>query len=72
MHAVHRLHGWTITSNLPTLSAHVVIDGSCFTNGHAPRLLDERQACLMGHFDVEQATFQFEPASHAAHESEIH
>lgn len=36
VHDVHDLHVWTITSNLPTLSAHVVIDDSCFADGHAP------------------------------------
>jgi cobalt-zinc-cadmium efflux system protein len=30
------------------------------------------QACLTGHFDVEHSTFQFEPASHAAHERGAH
>jgi cobalt-zinc-cadmium efflux system protein len=72
VHDVHDLHVWTITSNLPTLSAHVVIDDSCFTDGHAPRLLDELQACLGGHFDVEHSTFQLEPLSHAAHEGDMH
>jgi len=72
VHDVHDLHVWTITADLPTLSAHVVIDDSCFTDGHAPQLLDQLQACLVGHFDVEHSTFQFEPASHAAHESEMH
>lgn len=72
VHDVHDLHVWTITSNLPTLSAHVVIDDSCFTDGHAPRLLDDLQACLGGHFDVEHSTFQLEPASHATHEAEMH
>lgn len=28
-----------------------------------PRLLDELQACLGGHFDIEHSTFQLEPAS---------
>lgn len=72
VHDVHDLHVWTITSNLPTLSAHVVIDDSCFTDAHAPQLLDELQACLHGHFDVEHSTFQLEPASHSDHESEGH
>jgi cobalt-zinc-cadmium efflux system protein len=72
VHDVHDLHVWTITSDLPTLSAHVVIDDSCFTDGHAPQLLDQLQACLVGHFDVEHSTFQLEPGSHAAHESEMH
>ncbi len=72
VHDVHDLHVWTITSDLPTLSVHVVIDDSCFTDGHAPQLLDELQDCLEGHFDVEHSTFQFEPASHAGHEGSTH
>jgi len=69
---VHDLHVWTVTSNLPALSAHVVLDDSCFTDGHTPQLLDELQHCLVGHFDVEHSTFQLEPASHAAHELGAH
>jgi cobalt-zinc-cadmium efflux system protein len=72
VHDVHDLHVWTVTSNLPTLSAHVVIDDSCFSDGHAPRLLDELQSCLVGHFDVEHSTFQLEPASHVTHEPGTH
>ncbi len=72
VHDVHDLHVWTLTSDLPTLSAHVVIDNSCFTDSHAPQLLDTLQACLTGHFDVEHSTFQFEPPSHAAHERGAH
>jgi cobalt-zinc-cadmium efflux system protein len=64
VHDVHDLHVWTLTSNLPTLSAHVVIDDTCFTDSHAPQLLDELQSCLTGHFDVEHSTFQLEPAGH--------
>jgi cobalt-zinc-cadmium efflux system protein len=69
---VHDLHAWTVTSNLPALSAHVIVDDSCFTNGYAPRLLDQLQACLAGHFDVEHSTFQFEAAAHAEHEPGTH
>jgi cobalt-zinc-cadmium efflux system protein len=69
---VHDLHVWTVTSDLPALSAHVVLDDGCFNDGHAPQLLDELQACLVGHFDVEHSTFQFEPASHAHHELGAH
>jgi len=72
VHDVHDLHVWTVTSNLPALSAHVVLDDSCFTDGHAPQLLDELQHCLVGHFDVVHFTFQLEPASHAAHELGAH
>jgi cobalt-zinc-cadmium efflux system protein len=69
---VHDLHVWTSGSRLPTVSAHVVVADDCFSDGHAPRLLDELQDCLAGHFDVEHSTFQFEPAGHTEHESGAH
>jgi cobalt-zinc-cadmium efflux system protein len=72
VHDIHDLHVWTVTSALPALSAHVVVDKSCFTDGHAPQLLDELQACLVGHFDVEHSTFQLEPTGHAGHEQGAH
>jgi cobalt-zinc-cadmium efflux system protein len=69
---VHDLHVWTVTSGLPALSVHVVIADECFTAGRAPALLDELQACLAGHFDVEHSTFQLEPAGHSDHEPALH
>ena len=69
---VHDLHVWTVTSDLPALSAHVVVDDDCFHDGHTPQLLDQMQDCLVGHFDVEHSTFQFEPASHGDHEHHDH
>ena len=69
---VHDLHVWTVGSALPTVSAHVVVADDCFSDGHAPRLLDELQSCLVGHFDVEHSTFQLEPASHEEHEPGTH
>jgi cobalt-zinc-cadmium efflux system protein len=69
---VHDLHVWTVTSDLPAIAAHIVIDDSCFLDGHAPQVLDELQGCLAGHFDVEHSTFQLEPASHADHEPGTH
>jgi cobalt-zinc-cadmium efflux system protein len=69
---VHDLHVWTVTSDLPALSAHVVVDDACFHDGHTPQLLDQMQDCLVGHFDVEHSTFQFEPASHGDHEHHDH
>jgi cobalt-zinc-cadmium efflux system protein len=66
---LHDLHIWTVTSGLPALSVHVVISDECFTTGRAPALLDELQACLAGHFDVEHSTFQLEPAGHSEHEA---
>ncbi|MDP9399173.1 MAG: cation diffusion facilitator family transporter [Actinomycetota bacterium] len=69
---VHDLHVWSLGTSAPVLSAHVVVDNSCFLDGHAPQLIDELQACLAGHFDVEHSTFQLEPASHADHEHATH
>jgi cobalt-zinc-cadmium efflux system protein len=72
VHAVHDLHASLVASDLPVLTAHVVVDDSCFRDGHLPRLLDQLQQCLAGHFDVEHSTVQFEPASHAGHEHPAH
>ncbi|MGQ0843686.1 MAG: cation diffusion facilitator family transporter [Sporichthyaceae bacterium] len=69
---VHDLHAWTVTSGLPSLSAHVVVDDECFTDGHAAVLLCQLQRCLVGHFDVEHSTFQLEPAGHREHETGAH
>jgi cobalt-zinc-cadmium efflux system protein len=72
VHEVHDLHASSVTSDLPVLTAHVVVDDSCFHDGHLPPLLDQLQQCLAGHFDVAHSTFQFEPASHAEHEHPAH
>lgn len=66
--AVHDLHAWTVTSGLPSLSVHVVVEEECFEDGHASRLLDDLQRCLGSHFDVEHSTFQLESPAHAGHE----
>jgi len=70
--SVHDLHAWSVSSGLPSLSAHIVVADDCFHDGHVPRLLDEIQHCLAGHFDVEHSTFQLEPRSHVDHESGAH
>jgi len=70
--AVHDLHLWTVTSSMPSVSAHVVIADDCFYNGRAPQVLDRLQTCLGGHFDVEHSTFQLEPAGHLEHEHAEH
>ncbi|HEX2811012.1 MAG TPA: cation diffusion facilitator family transporter [Kineosporiaceae bacterium] len=69
---VHDLHASSVASDLPVLTAHVVVDDTCCHDGHLPTLLDQLQECLAGHFDVEHSTFQFEPATHAAHEHAAH
>ena len=53
-------------------SSDLVVDDSCFYDGHVPRLLDQLQACLAGHFDLEHSTFQLEAAGHAGHEPGTH
>lgn len=68
---VHDLHAWTITSGLPVLSAHVVVEAEALdTIGHE-KMLHELRSCLGEHFDVEHCTFQLEPDGHAAHELRV-
>jgi cobalt-zinc-cadmium efflux system protein len=69
---VHELHAWTITSGLPVLTAHVVVDPGVMADGRCATMLDRLQDCLRGHFDVEHSTFQLEPAGHADHERPMH
>lgn len=69
---VHDLHAWTITSGVPVLSAHVVVEDAVIAAGETGGVLDALGECLAGHFDVEHCTFQIEPAAHAAHESATH
>jgi cobalt-zinc-cadmium efflux system protein len=69
---VHDLHAWTITSGVPVLSAHVVLDDEVVSDGSSGRVLDDLAGCLSDHFDVEHCTFQLEPAGHQAHEAAHH
>ena len=71
---VHDLHASQIATGLPILSAHVVVEKGCFEDGHAPRILDDLQACVLEHFSVaiEHSTFQLEPETHAEHEHVEH
>ncbi|MGH3355543.1 MAG: cation diffusion facilitator family transporter [Nocardioidaceae bacterium] len=69
---VHDLHASTVTSGLPVLSAHVVIENGCFHDGHAPHVLDSLQHCLASDFDVLHSTFQLEPRGHEHHEHASH
>ena len=69
---VHDLHASQVATGLPVLTAHVVVDDSCFHDGHLGPMLDELQRCLATDFDVEHSTIQFEAASHADHEHETH
>jgi cobalt-zinc-cadmium efflux system protein len=69
---VHDLHAWTITSGVPVLSAHVVVDDACITDGRSGEVLDRLGECLGDHFDLDHCTFQLEPVGHAEHEGARH
>jgi cobalt-zinc-cadmium efflux system protein len=68
----HDLHVWTITSGLPVLSVHVVVDDSTLNDQGGARVLDRLGQCLGEHFDVEHCTFQLEPIGHVDHEVHVH
>ncbi|MGH3338708.1 MAG: cation diffusion facilitator family transporter, partial [Propionibacteriaceae bacterium] len=70
--SVHDLHAWTITSGVPVLSAHVVVDDACIEQGTTGRVLRRLAECLEDHFDVDHCTFQVEPRGHSAHEAPQH
>ncbi len=70
--SVHDLHAWTLTSDMPALTAHVVVSDACLADGSAAALLDRLQGCLAAHFDVAHSTFQLEAASHVDHEHPTH
>ncbi len=71
---VHDLHAWTITSGLPSLSAHVTVTDEALAGRGVGAILDDLCACVGEHFQVRHATFQVEPLSHEAHEDlgELH
>ncbi|HKX16108.1 MAG TPA: cation diffusion facilitator family transporter, partial [Propionibacteriaceae bacterium] len=69
---VHDLHAWTITSGVPVLSAHVIVDQACISEGRSGEVLDRLGECLGGHFDVSHCTFQLEPVGHQDHEAAHH
>jgi cobalt-zinc-cadmium efflux system protein len=64
----HDLHAWTITSGMPVLSVHVVIEDQAVPGA----VLDRLGACLSGHFDIEHSTFQLERPEHRSHEGATH
>ncbi|MFD5746615.1 cation diffusion facilitator family transporter [Streptomyces sp. NPDC127033] len=68
---VHDLHAWTITSGMPVLSAHVVVDQDALDAVGHEKMLHDLQGCLGHHFDVEHCTFQLEPRGHAEHEAKL-
>jgi cobalt-zinc-cadmium efflux system protein len=71
---VHDLHAWTITSGMPSLSAHVTVTDEVLADLGVGSILDRLVECTAEHFDVRHATFQVEPVSHQDHEDlgEVH
>lgn len=71
---VHDLHAWTITSGIPSLSAHITVTDAALAERGVGAILDELCECVAGHFGVRHATFQVEPLSHEEHEDlgELH
>lgn len=69
---VHDMHASTVATGLPTLTAHVVVDDECFTDGHAVEVLQQVRECVAKHFEVSihHSTFQIETEQIAAHEAE--
>lgn len=72
--AVHDLHASQVATGLPVLTAHIVLDDSCFQDGHSAQMLVDLQACVAEHFPVsiEHSTFQLEPAGHQQYEHGAH
>lgn len=70
---VRDVHASVIVTGLPVLCAYLVVENRCFTDGHAPRILDQLQDCVAKRFDVqvEHSTFQVGPATHPDHEHPV-
>ena len=64
--AVHDLHASHISTDLPVLTAHVVVEDEYLAAGNSGALLRELQQCVAEHFpvSVEHSTFQIEPQTH--------
>ena len=65
---VHDLHAWTITSGMPSLSAHVTVTDEALAEHGVGGILDRLCSCTARDFGVRHTTFQIEPVSHRAHE----
>lgn len=66
---VHDLHAWTITSGLPSMSAHVTVTDEALDAYGVGGMLDRISHCVADHFEIQHATFQIEPETHRAHEN---
>ncbi|MCG7284763.1 cation diffusion facilitator family transporter [Cellulomonas sp. ACRRI] len=70
--AVHSLHVWALTSGVPVMSAHIVLDERGRLDGRGAEILDELSEHLREHFQIEHATLQMEEPGHVEHEGAMH
>lgn len=59
---VHDLHASVVSSDLPVLTAHIVLAEECFSDGHSQEILVKIQKCLTEHHEIsiEHSTLQLE------------
>ena len=62
--AVHDLHVWSITSGMPALSVHLVVDKGWFQDGG--RILLEAKEMLNRRFNIDHTTIQVESEEYTA------
>lgn len=67
---VHDLHASTVATGLANVTAHVVLEDECFSDGHAAEVLHDVKACVADHFEVSvrHSTFQIETEHISDHE----
>jgi cobalt-zinc-cadmium efflux system protein len=58
---IHDLHIWTITSEVPALSAHIELYADCSDTTHWQSCLKNVQKMLRDRFDIVHSTIQIEP-----------
>ncbi|MFC1540967.1 cation diffusion facilitator family transporter [Candidatus Latescibacterota bacterium] len=58
---IHDLHIWTITSNVPALSAHIELYSNCSDTTHWQSCLKNVQKMLRERFNIVHSTIQIEP-----------
>lgn len=69
---LHDLHAWTITSGMPSLSAHVLVDPDPYRDGSGSDVLLRLQSCVAECFGIIHTTFQLESKAHVEREESRH
>ncbi len=70
--SVHDLHAWTITSGMPSLSAHVTVEPTPYEQGKGEEILAKLNDCLDECFGIGHTTFQLETTQQTAQEADAH